>query len=78
MYAGQRQKSHGQLRTWTWSLGLASGSLAVIVNGLRPLYDFFVKDDPKDGIVLAILALFFGSIILYYLFSDPVQRSFGL
>ena len=69
-----------QLRAWAWSLGLAAGALAVFVNGLRLIYDLvvFVKDDPVTGIVLPILALVFGGIILYYLFSGPVERAFGL
>jgi hypothetical protein len=69
-----------RLRTWAWSLGLAAGSLAVLVNGLRLIYDIFVffKGDPVSGVVLPILALIFGSVVLYYLFSDRVQRAFDL
>jgi hypothetical protein len=69
-----------RLRTWAWSLGLAAGALAIIVNGLRLIYDIFVfiKGDPISGVVLPILALIFGGVVLYYLFSDEVQRAFDL
>lgn len=69
-----------QLRTWAWPFGIAAGSLAIIVNGFRLLYNVvaFFKGDPVSGIVGPILALIVGGIILYYLFSDPVQRAFDL
>jgi hypothetical protein len=69
-----------QLRTWAWPLGMAAGSLAIIVNGVRLLYNLFafIKGDPVSGIVGPILALIVGGIILYYLFSDSVQRAFDL
>jgi hypothetical protein len=67
-----------QLRTWAWPLGMAAGSLAIIVNGVRLIYNLFAfaKGEPASGIVGPILALIVGGIILYYLFSDPVQRAF--
>ncbi len=69
-----------RLERWAWPLGMAAGSLAIIVNGARLLYNLFalVKGDPVSGIVGPILALIIGGIILYYLFSDPVQRAFDL
>jgi hypothetical protein len=69
-----------QLRRWAWPLGMAAGSLAIIVNGVRLLYNLFalVKGEPVSGIVGPILALIVGGVILYYLFSDPVQRAFDL
>jgi hypothetical protein len=69
-----------RLRTWAWSLGLAAGSLAIIVNGIRLIYDLyaFSKGEPISGVVGPILALIVGGVILYYLFSDPVQRAFDL
>ena len=69
-----------RLQRWAWPLGMAAGSLAIIVNGVRLLYNLFalVKGEPVSGIVGPILALIVGGIILYYLFSDPVQRAFDL
>jgi uncharacterized membrane protein YjjP (DUF1212 family) len=69
-----------RLRRWAWPLGLAAGSLAIIVNGVRLLYNLFafVKGEPVSGIVGPILALIVGGVILYYLFSDSVQRDFDL
>jgi hypothetical protein len=69
-----------RLRRWAWPLGIAAGSLAIIVNGVRLLYNLFAfaKGDPVSGVVGPILALIVGGIILYYLFSDPVQRAFDL
>jgi hypothetical protein len=68
------------LHRWAWSLGLAGGSLAIIVNGLRLLYDLFAfpHGGQISGVVLPILALIFGAVVLYYLFSDEVQRAFDL
>ena len=59
---------------------MAAGSLAIIVNGVRLLYNLFalVKGEPVSGVVGPILALIVGGVILYYLFSDPVQRAFDL
>jgi hypothetical protein len=69
-----------RLHDWAWPIGMAAGSLAIIVNGVRLLYNLFafVKGEPVSGIVGPILALIVGGVILYYLFSDPVQRDFGL
>jgi hypothetical protein len=69
-----------RLRRWAWPLGLAAGSLAIIVNGVRLIYNLFafVKGEPVSGVVGPILALIVGGIILYYLFSDTVQRAFDL
>jgi hypothetical protein len=69
-----------QLRRWAWPFGLAAGSLAIIVNGVRLIYNLFafVKGEPVSGVVGPILALIVGGIILYYLFSDTVQRAFDL
>ena len=69
-----------RLQRWAWPLGMAAGSLAIIVNGVRLLYNLFAfaKGEPVSGIVGPILALIVGGIILYYLFSDPVQRAFDL
>jgi uncharacterized membrane protein YjjP (DUF1212 family) len=69
-----------RLERWAWPLGMAAGSLAIIVNGVRLLYNLFplVKGEPVSGIVGPVLALIVGGIILYYLFSDPVQRAFDL
>jgi hypothetical protein len=69
-----------QVRRWAWPLGLAAGSLAIIVNGVRLIYNLFafVKGEPVSGVVGPILALIVGGIILYYLFSDTVQRAFDL
>jgi hypothetical protein len=69
-----------RLERWAWPLGMAAGSLAIIVNGVRLLYNLFalVKGEPVSGIVGPILALIVGGFILYYLFSDEVQRAFDL
>jgi hypothetical protein len=69
-----------RLQRWAWPLGMAAGSLAIIVNGVRLLYNLFAftRGEPVSGIVGPILALIVGGIILYYLFSDPVQRAFDL
>jgi hypothetical protein len=69
-----------RLRRWAWPLGLAAGSLAIIVNGVRLIYNLyaFVTGEPVSGVVGPILALIVGGIILYYLFSDTVQRAFDL
>jgi uncharacterized membrane protein YjjP (DUF1212 family) len=69
-----------QLRRWAWPLGMAAGSLAIIVNGVRLIYNLFAfaKGEPVSGVVGPILALIVGGIILYYLFSDSVQRAFDL
>ncbi len=69
-----------RIQRWAWPLGMAAGSLAIIVNGVRLLYNLFafVKGEPVSGIVGPILALIVGGVILYYLFSDPVQRAFDL
>jgi hypothetical protein len=69
-----------RLRRWAWPLGLAAGSLAIIVNGIRLIYDVFAfaKGEPVSGVVGPILALIVGGVILYYLFSDTVQRAFDL
>lgn len=69
-----------RLERWAWPLGMAAGSLAIIVNGVRLLYNLFalVKGEPVSGVVGPILALIVGGVILYYLFSDPVQRAFDL
>jgi hypothetical protein len=69
-----------RLQRWAWPLGMAAGSLAIIVNGVRLLYNLFAfaKGEPVSGIIGPILALIVGGIILYYLFSDPVQRAFDL
>jgi len=69
-----------RLQRWAWPLGMAAGSLAIIVNGVRLIYNLvaFTKGEPVSGIVGPVLALIVGGIILYYLFSDPVQRAFDL
>jgi hypothetical protein len=69
-----------RLHNWAWPLGMAAGSLAIIVNGVRLIYNLFAfaKGEPVSGVVGPILALIVGGIILYYLFSDPVQRDFDL
>jgi hypothetical protein len=69
-----------RLQRWAWPLGMAAGSLAIIVNGVRLLYNLFAfaKGEPVSGIVGPILALIVGGVILYYLFSDEVQRAFDL
>jgi uncharacterized membrane protein YjjP (DUF1212 family) len=69
-----------RLHNWAWPLGMAAGSLAIIVNGVRLIYNLFAfaKGEPVSGVVGPILALIVGGIILYYLFSDPVQRAFDL
>ena len=69
-----------RLQRWAWPLGMAAGSLAIIVNGVRLIYNLFAfaNGEPVSGVVGPILALIVGGIILYYLFSDPVQRDFDL
>ena len=69
-----------RLQRWAWPLGIAASSLAIIVNGVRLIYNLFAfaNGEPVSGVVGPILALIVGGIILYYLFSDPVQRAFDL
>src|SRR5215831_7107229 len=51
-----------RLQGWAWPVGLAAGSLAIIVNGIRLLYNLFAftRGEPVSGIVGPILALIFG------------------